>query len=315
MNSTDAENKNKSAQNGDSWHYTLEAKKNGRSISRVRQYAGFGLLAVFLMLAIGNSGLLNYSVTPSGNQLLSEMLEAAGSIDAWNAIKEGKYTRTKNIYDIKGDLLSRTKEVFFFRKTDHGTDLMVQTFTDEGEVVLVGKDKDGYWATSNDQEVDARQTAMDLGMMCASSQCTPLCASSMSFYRFSMPFKLTDPGVNAEFAGLTTLDGSETQILDITYNPEVGRDRWVFYADKESHLIHKMEYHHNTDKGNSLPEEFYWSDHRTESGITFSHTWTRYHSNGKVLEEYLYSDVDFKTPLDQNLFERNGDHRLAISSR
>ena len=75
-----------------------------------------------------------------------------------------------------------------------------------------------------------------------------------------------------------------------------------------------MEYHHHTDEGTTLPEEFYWSNHKTVSGITFSHTWTRYHSNGKVLEEYVYSDVDFDTPLDKHQFDRSTDTKTSISS-
>ncbi len=60
------------------------------------------------------------------------------------------------------------------------------------------------------------------------------------------------------------------QVLNIGYTKEVGRDKWVFYADEKSNLITKMEYHHQTDAGNVLPEEFFWSDYKEIGGLMIS---------------------------------------------
>ena len=51
------------------------------------------------------------------------------------------------------------------------------------------------------------------------------------------------------------------------------------------------------EAGTSLSnkEEIYWSDHKTVNGITFSHKWTRHWANGQLMEEYIFSDVDFET--------------------
>ena len=84
----------------------------------------------------------------------------------------------------------------------------------------------------------------------------------------------------------------------------MGKDRWVFYTDPKDKLIRKMEYHHHSDEGNDLPEEFHWSDYREVSGLMVSHKWTRYWSNGKVLEEYTYSNFDFKSTLPEQFYNR-----------
>jgi hypothetical protein len=144
----------------------------------------------------------------------------------------------------------------------------------------------------------------------------------MAFFRFSMPFKLKDKGVNASLAStdltLANLNflgssGEKPTLLDISYDPKVGKDRWRFYVDPKDQLIHKMEYYNKSDMGESRPEEIYWTDHKTVDGITFSHRWTRYWPNGKVMDEYIYSDVDFKSEIPDSFFERSSAHDLAIN--
>ena len=54
----------------------------------------------------------------------------------------------------------------------------------------------------------------------------------------------------------------------------------------------------------------FWTDHQTVNGITFSHEWRRYWGNGKVMEKYIFSDVDFSTPLGVDFFDRPDGHEL-----
>jgi hypothetical protein len=144
----------------------------------------------------------------------------------------------------------------------------------------------------------------------------------MAFYRFSMPFKLKDKGIQASLAStglnlanlkLLSSSGEEPTLLDIKYDEKIGRDSWRFYVDPKDQLIHKMEYYNKSDQGETRPEEIYWTDHKTVDGITFSHRWTRYWPNGKVMDEYIYSDVDFKSKIADSFFERTSVHDLAIN--
>jgi len=273
-------------------------------------------LGVIALALVGGAYLLwdNFLRAPSGTEMVAEMVEAAGGEEAWNNIGSGHFTRTKNLYSEAGDLLTNRSETFYFKKIDAGVQLMVQSKDKDGKDVWVGQDDDGFWATKADLPSDPKRTAKDLGMMCDSKFCQPTCASSMAFYRFSMPFKLKDYGVISHVGDGTKfamLDWNplehlkiEPLVLDVSYEPEVGKDKWRFFVQPEDKLIHKLEYYNKSDFGTIRPEEVYWSDHKTVSGITFSHKWTRYWANGQVMEETIYSDVDFENALAEDFFDR-----------
>ncbi len=290
------------------WYANLEIKDLFHPITlrRVRLLQGAGVLV--LLMAVGYLGWKYFYAPPSGQQLVQEMVAAAGGMEAWNNIQGGQFTRTHRRFNEGGGELQKSVETFYFKKTGEGLKMMVKSVTPDGKEVWVGEDKDGFWATEEGEAVDPKETAREQGMMCDSKWCEPLCASSMAFYRFSMPFKLMDDGVLPRNAGNVRLNGQEMTMLDVTYNPLVGRDRWVFYVDPKDKLIRKLEYHHTTDKGDTHPEEIYWSDHSTEFGLTFSHKWTRYQANGRVMEEFIYADTDFKTEIADSFFDRPKGH-------
>lgn len=282
-------------------------------------YVGMGLL----VLAIAGYFLWdNYLRQPSGEEFVNEIVDAAGGMDAWNNLKDGKFTRLHNLYAEDGKILTTTEETFFFKKTDEGVKLQIKSVGDDGSVVWVGSDADGFWATRDGEPTDPKATARAEGMMCDSKFCEPLCASSMAFYRFSMPFKLKDPGVLASIAStdlnmlelnLMGSSGEEPTMLDISYAPDIGRDHWRFYVDPKDELIHKIEYYNKSDMGETRPEEIYWTDHKKEGNITFSHRWTRYWPNGKVMDEYIYKDVDFENEIADSFFQRPTDGKIAMN--
>ncbi len=298
------------------WLFGLEVKDLARPITvqRIRLIQAGILMAV---LAYGGYYLWDtYLRAPSGTELVGEMVEAAGGMEAWNSIRSGQFTRTQNLYDRTGNLLSEQVETFFFRKTDQGLKLMVKALDEDGNEVIISEDGEGFWATKESQPADPKKTSGDLGMMCDSKFCQPTCASSMAFFKFSMPFKLTDHGTRPEVNNVTAfglLDwnplenidlDSDPLVLDVSYDPEVGKDKWRFLVNPKTKLIHKVEYYNKSDFGTYRPEETYWTDHRTVDGITFSHKWTKFWSNGQVMEEYTYSDVSFNNQIDEQFFNR-----------
>jgi hypothetical protein len=258
----------------------------------------------------------NFLRAPTGVELVNEMVVAAGGIEAWSDIRSGQFTRTQNIYDKTGNQLSEQIETFFFNKTDEGLKLMVKAVDKEGKEVIISEDGEGFWATKDALPADPKRTSGDLGMMCDSKFCKPSCASSMAFFRFSMPFKLTDLGVRPDVNNVTALGlldwnplenidiDSEPLVLDVSYKPTVGKDKWRFLVNPETKLIHKMEYYNKSDFGTYRPEEIYWTDHKTVDGITFSHKWTKFWSNGQVMDEYIYSDVSFNNQVNIEFFDR-----------
>jgi len=253
---------------------------------------------------------------PTGVELINEMVDAAGGMVAWKNIQSGQFTRTQKVYDMAGKQLSEQKETFYFMKTDDGIKLMVKAIDSEGKEVIISEDDEGFWATKESSPTDPETISRDLGMMCDSQFCEPNCNMQMAFFRFSMPFKLTDYGVQPKVNNVSTLGlldwnplenidlASEPIVLDVSYIPTVGKDKWRFLVNPETKLIHKVEYYNKSDFGSYRPEEIYWTDHKTVDGITFSHKWVKFYSNGKIMNEYVYSDVSFNNQVDKNFFNR-----------
>ncbi len=309
------------------WLFGLEIKDltNPITIRRIR-LVQVGLLVALLAYA---SYYLweNVVRAPTGVELVQEMVDAAGGMEAWNKIKSGQFTRTQNVYDKAGTQLSEQIETFYFRKTDDGLKLMVKATDKDGNEVIISEDKEGFWATKESLPADPKRTSGDLGMMCDSKYCQPSCASSMAFFRFSMPFKLTDYGVRPDVNNVSALglldwnplenfdlDG-DPLVLDVSYLPTVGRDKWRFMVNPETKLIHKMEYYNKSDFGTYRPEEIYWTDHKTVDGITFSHKWTKFGGNGQVMDEYIYSDVSFNNHIDEEFFTRPAGLDWPLASK
>jgi hypothetical protein len=127
----------------------------------------------------------------------------------------------------------------------------------------------------------------------------------MAFYRFSFPFKLTDPGVKPEMAGTALLGGDEMMVLDVAYDEDVGSDKWVFYVDPELKTIRKIEHFANAEEVTN-PEEIFVSDYKEVEGIKFGHKRTYYRNNGQVLEEYIFSEANFNRDLSDTFFASRG---------
>jgi|GEM_PF-619274 len=269
----------------------------------------------------------NFLRAPTGIELVSEMVDAAGGMDAWNNIKSGEFTRTQNMYDKAGNQLTEQIETYYFIKTEAGLKLKVKASDKDGNEVVVSEDGDGFWATKGDLPADPKRTSKDMGRMCDSQFCNPDCASKMAFFRFSMPFKLNDNGVRPDVNNATALGlldwnplenfdlEGDPLVLDVSYKPTVGKDKWRFLVNPETKLIHKMEYYNKSDFGTYRPEEIYWTDHKEVDGITFSHRWTKFWSNGQVMDEYVYSEVSFNNEVEEEFFERPEGLDWSLASK
>lgn len=268
----------------------------------------FGMVKIAgLVLAaaiIGVVAWVQFFQPPTGDELVQDMIEAAGGAEAWNAIESGSFKRTHNVYDETGTLATKTEETFYFSTVNGERQLLVERVTPEGDKVVIGKNDEGYWATVNGEATGAEEKARALGMMCEDEFCVPLCSTEMAMYRFSFPFKLNDPGVQSKMAGTTLMGGKEMMVLVVTYDPEIGSDKWVFYVSEDDKTIRKIEHFANA-KTSSNPEEIYVSDFKEAFGINFGHKRTYYRSNGKVLEEYVFSNANFKESVSDDFFTMN----------
>jgi len=262
---------------------------------------GMGV-AVLLVAAVVAWALL--LKPPSGRTLLAQAVEAAGGMEPWKAIEHGTFTRVHTVYDESGAVVRTVNEKYAFRKGGKGDRLVIESSGAKGHA-LIGRDDKGYWATLNGETAEPEETARELDMMCESDECTPICGAELAFYRFSMPFKLTDPGVIAAYGGKSMLAGQPVSLLNVSFEKGVGGDRWTLYVDDETKLVRKIDYYANaTMTDMTPPQEIFWGDHRAQDGVTISHRQTYYRSNGSKLEDYRIVNADFSTPIPDAVFNR-----------
>lgn len=284
--------------------HELEVKDlvNPITISRIR-ILQLGIVAL-IGIAAGTYYYLYYMKAPTGVELVNEWIDASGGQTAWNDINTGSFVRDHILYAENGEILKQKTEEFFFEKKDGIFKLLTHYTTPDGYSLWMGEDKTGHWALRNALPADPKEAGKDLGFMCDSKWCKPDCAMKMTLYRMGMPFHLIGDGVLPNLAGETTINGVSSNILNVTYRPTVGSDSWVFYADQNTNLINKIEYHHTNDHGHSFPEEMYWSDYKEVQGITLPHSWKRYWTNGQVLEEYSFKNFNFNMELPADFVSR-----------
>lgn len=270
-------------------------------------------LAVVALAVVGVIAWAAFLRPPTGEALLADAVEAAGGMAPWHAVDGGTFTRVHTVFDEDEQPVRVVTERHAFRYGDDGG--IVMETSGGGDVARIGRSNSGYWATLNGELVAPGPLAQDMDMMCESDLCTPTCSMELAFYRFSMPFKLTDPGVVPTYGGSATLAGRPVSLLNIGFEEGVGGDRWTLYVDDETKLIRKIDYYENADLEavDTPPTEIYWSDHRPEDGLVLSHRQTYYRSNGTKLEEYVISDVDLTSPVSEAVFEHpTGDLALAV---
>ncbi len=285
------------------WEAELEVKDLIKPIRLRRIRIVQTTMAIIFLLGAGVFTWWLLVREPSGDRMVKDMIQAAGGMDTWKNIQNGSFVRTHRVYNENGKVVKQSEETFYFRNNKEGHQLLIKSNKTDGSKVIVGHDKSGYWASLNNNGVNPVKLAKEMEFMCDDEHCSPLCASEMALYRMSFPFKLADDGVQPHNAGTATLNGEKVRLLDVTFDPKVGHDRWVFYVDPSSKLIRKIE-HYPSLKENVQPEEIFLSDFKKEGNIVLSHSNKYYRSNGKILEEYLISNVSFNTSLAADFFNR-----------
>ena len=68
-------------------------------------------------------------------------------------------------------------------------------------------------------------------------------------YLYGLPMKLRDPGTRiSPEAEKRTFQGKEYWVLEVNYDPEVGKDLWYFYFDPESFAMEAYQFYHDKAK-------------------------------------------------------------------
>ena len=86
-------------------------------------------------------------------------------------------------------------------------------------------------------------------------------------YLYGLPMKLRDPGTRiSPEAEKRTFQGKEYWVLEVNYDPDVGKDLWYFYFDPESFAMEAYQFYHDKAKNDGeyimLEGEFLLNDMR-----------------------------------------------------
>ena len=84
---------------------------------------GAGILA---LLGVGVVLFYFFYKAPSGDDLLTDMITAAGGENVWDAVDEGRFTRLHYVYDENENIIDTDEETFYFKNKD-GYRMMVES--------------------------------------------------------------------------------------------------------------------------------------------------------------------------------------------
>lgn len=161
-----------------------------------------------------------------GHELIYKMVQKAGNYDALLKHKDVVYTYTYQTPDGKTDI--STEKYIFDGELSYGAyNQHERTLPDLKGQIEQGYDGNGYWLKHNGKNV----TDPDQLKRVAFNRPT-------NFYWFAMIPKLLDPGLNYEYIGEKTIDGSAYDIVKVSFNSPADKptDIYQLYINKQTSL-------------------------------------------------------------------------------
>ncbi len=228
---------------------------------------------------------------------LAAWIERAGGLAAWDSVGTLRYTVTTALYDSTGTVdwvrprrveIKKISDGFMSRiERPEGEGLYVQAFTG-----------DTGWATLNDHPLPPDDPAAEE---------TEYVGRDV-YYWIGLPYKLRDPGVNAEArrfeAGEAPLlaRGQGGVEVRITFGDRVGQhpgDRYFYYFLDEDPFPEEVHY---IEEGADSRNRMQWRDFRDQGPITYVGT-RHYEDEDRVPTKQLrIDDVVVDPELPDTLF-------------
>lgn len=228
---------------------------------------------------------------------LGAWIDRAGGLAAWDSVRTLRYTVTTALYDSTGTVDWVRPRMVEIRKTPDG--FMSRIERPEGEGLYVQAfTGDTGWATLNDHPLPPDHAAVEE---------TEYVGRDV-YYWIGLPYKLRDPGVNAEARRFEAGDaplltrGQGGVEVRITFGEQVGQhpgDRYFYYFldgdpfPEEAHYI---------AEGSDNRNRMQWRDFRDQEPITYVGT-RHYENEDRVPTKQLrIDDVVINPELPDGLF-------------
>lgn len=237
---------------------------------------------------------------------LGAWIERAGGLTAWDSVRTLRYTVTTALYDSTGTVnwvrprrveIAKTPRGFMSRiERPEGEGLYVQTFAG-----------DTGWATLNDHPLPPDHAAV---------RETEYVGRDV-YYWIGLPYKLRDPGVNADArrlsaggAPLLSSSGQGGVEVRITFGERVGQhpgDRYFYYFLDGNPFPEEVHY---VEQGSERRSRMLWRGFRDQGPITYVGVRHYENSEGVPTKQLRIDDVVINPELPDGLFvpptERSG---------
>lgn len=230
-----------------------------------------------------------------GGQILLRAIEAHGGLDTWYNTPTSSYTWEYSNVDMnfrfKSHLVAdnRTRQVYH--------DLLEVGTVDEMQPV------DGAFAWDGEKAWIHPDTL---------SQPNPRFWATTGYYFESIPFILSDPGLQYERLPDEELDGEMYDLVRVSYDSGVGDspgDMYLLYVDKETSVVRAIRYTvtYGMSKDDAVARDqretlFYYNDYTTVDGLTVATYFDGYHFvDGEIAapkNKAWATDISFSEPFD-----------------
>ncbi len=225
------------------------------------------------------------------DSLIGSWVDAAGGLEAWEAIQSARYTITTVWYDSTGAIRRMRPRRVEYRKIDGVEQARIERPEAEGLYVQTF-DGSEMWATLNEVLLEPGIRAWDESEYVGRDV----------VYWFGLPYKLFDPGVNRR---ASPYEGGGYEVR-ITFGDEVGLqpgDRYFYYFLDDDPWPEQVHYI-SEGRGEESRARTYW-DGWGEMG-DFRYVISRLYRNteGEPTRELRHDDVELNPVLSDSIFRR-----------
>jgi len=252
------------------------------------------LPAVFCLLALAPASPLDRLPAGPAGVIVRRAIDHTGGWAAWDSKRTVQFKKTVIRYRPDGSVERRRVQFhrYVLRPEMKGR---IEFEEDGRRIVFINsggqavKVVDGKLASTQDDTNSARNNTFG------------------SHYVFSMPFKLTDPGVHLEPAGEERLGKTRVEKVRVTYDKGAGdaggMHVWTYYFDKATGRLVANNLKYESAKYDYTE----YLDERPIAGLNLPMRRLGYEADergkkGRRNSEILYEDVRFDAPMADALF-------------
>ena len=262
------------------------------------------LLLLTLMVVVGLSACQTATMHPlttdveqrlsatEGGQLLLEVLNAHGGLDAWHAAATSSY-----VWEMSSPGFLLRSHITADNRSRHIYHDLLAMGTPEAPISVAGR---MAW---NGKEAWVSPDSLQLN---------PRFWAETAYYFQSIPFVLTDPGVRYEILPDEMLDGVAHHMLKCTFDDGVGDapgDHYSLYIHPDSKTVSGLRYRSTFGRERPSPDEpvrenlILYHDYVTVDGLTVPSQFTWYSFGDGVKGEpsgtrALATEISFTAPFD-----------------